>query len=234
MRLTLDGQRLYDYIVADLEKSDVELNIPVIDRVMTYKEYLNIEHVYLSLTQRQVVSIKRAMDKLVKELSREMMVFAIYEHFLSIPPGMDRMFIKIIDDLFIPLRDNRGEVTDSAQAIGFHTLSDSLAEAAYMLEVHNLDRWAIVEFDFLNVTCVLTVGRNLKDHLFEVKYGRGRWKGEQFFPDGSSDADDTDPNELENDLLQTVRGLTVKNDKSKHRQRAATIRHNARRARRRR
>lgn len=234
MRLTLDGQRLYDYIVNDLEKSDVQIVVPVIDRVMTYKESQNLEHIYLNLTQRQVVAAKRALDKMLKELGREMMVFAIYEHFLSIPRGMDRMFIKMIDDLFVPTRDNRGDVVDTAQGIGFHTLSDSLAEAAYMIEVHNLDRWAIVDFDFLNVTCILTVGRNLKDHLFEVKYGKGRWQGEQFFPDGTSDADNTDPNELENDLLSTVRGLTTKNDNSKRRQRAATIRQNMRRSRRRR
>lgn len=234
MRLALDGQRLYDFIIADLEKTNVKINVPVIDRVMTYKESQNLEHIYTQLTQRTVVATKRALDKLLKELSREMLVFAIYENFLSIPPGMDRLFIKLIDDLIIPNRDNYGDIVDNAQSIGFHTFSDSLAEAAYMLEVHNFDRWAIVDFDFINVTCVLTVGKNLKDHLHEIKYGTGRWRGEQYFPNGSSDIDIADEKQLENDLLQTVRGLTVKNDKATHRQRPGAFRTSVRRTRKRR
>lgn len=220
MRITLDGHRIYDYLIADLEKSDRKIYIPIADEVMTMKEFLNIDYLQLNLSQRVIDSAKRAMTKQLKEFAREILVYSIYEHFLSIPPGMERMFMKMVDDIFEPIRDKKRVIIDRQQAIAFEVLSDTLAECAYMLEVNNLDRWAMVDVEFVNLTCVLTVGRNLKDHLHELKYGKGRWRGEQYFPKGDTENDNIPSLSLENNVLETVRGLTASDDKPKRRRRA--------------
>lgn len=224
MRITLDGHRVYDYLVADLEKTDRKIYIPIVDEVMTLKEFQNIEYLQPDRSQRIIELARRAMTKQLKEFARETLVYSIYEHFLSIPPGMERLFIKLVDDIFEPTRDRKGIVIDRAQAIAFEVLSDTLAECAYMLEVNNLDRWAIVDVEFVNLTCVLTLGRNLKDHLHELKYGKGRWRGEQYFPNGGSETDDIPNLSLENNLLETVRGLTASDEKTTRRKRSGSRR----------
>lgn len=215
MRITLDGHRIYDYLIADLEKTDRKIYIPIIDEVMTFKEFQNIEYTQPDLSPRLVEIAKRTLTKTLKEFAREALVYNIHTHFLSIPPGMERLFIKLIDDIFVPTKDKRNNVIDNAQAIAFEVLSDSMAECAYMIEVHDFDRWAMVDVDFINLTCVLTVGRNLKDHLHELKYGKGRWRGEQYFPNGETDAGDIVSDlSLEGSLLETVRGLTGSDEKT--------------------
>lgn len=224
MRITLDGHRVYDYLIADLEKTDRKIYIPIVDEVMTLKEFQNIEHLQPNLSQRVIDMAKRTMTKQLKEFARETLVYSIYEHFLSIPPGMERLFMKMVDDIFEPTRDREGIIVDRQQAIAFEVLSDTLAECAYMLDKNDIDRWAIVDVEFVNLTCVLTVGRNLKDHLHELKYGKGRWRGEQYFPKGDVENDDLPNLSLENSLLETVRGLTASDEKSKRRQRPAARR----------
>lgn len=225
MRISLDGQLLYDYILTDLEQSSCYLNIPVLDIELRYREFESFEHNPRAsqYSSREIAAARRAMTKMLKELSREMLVYCIYNHFLSVPPGMERMYVKMIDELFVPVRGRNGAVADSAQGIGFYTFSDSMAEGTAMIDINNFDRWAMIDVDFVNTTCLLTVGRNLKDHLHEMKYGNGRWRGIQYLPDGNSfDDDGSDIDTIEDALLQTVRGTSPKDEKPTNKQRPST------------
>lgn len=209
MRVAFDVQHIYDHVVADLRNSKCLLNIPFIDRVMTYREYENLEYIDAGkdLSTRELAATKRTMDRLVKELSREILVYCCYSHFLSIPPGIERMLIKLFDDLFIPTKDRQRRTIDNSQALGFYALSNSVAEGMAAIDQHNFDRWAIANLEFKGNSAILTVGRNLKDYLFEEAHGKGRWRGVQYFPTGRAEVIE-DEERVADDLLSSLSKVT--------------------------
>lgn len=131
--------------------------------------------------------------KIIDELTKEVIYYALYEHFLSIPEAYTNRFYKIckllifdsynVNDVLWAKTSKYmgrgcvcGESIDFDDVIGFFN--------PLITEIMNIinpilpdNEWLAVDVDFGRINFTLTLGDDIRITKFHERYGDGRWEG---------------------------------------------------------
>lgn len=149
---------LYDFIEAmlsDLRKSTIIVDAKTKRMLRDYDE------------------VPREVMAKITALAEEYLWYRLAEGYSSIPETMTALFEKLAYELqYVP--DSSAPVPEVVDDFVTALRETEQVYNQYM-EYLPENRWAMVEMTVVDTFVTITFGKDLRIHLFEAQYGKGRW-----------------------------------------------------------